>query len=132
MAESRVDQGRELWRAVAAFASLQEEQARGFLAGLDRELEPGLEERERLFAVLRQELDRVVPGVTFPPEEEVRLREEIGALLAGEQRLAAAAAQRRAELAGQLGRLRKGRAGLSGYRAGESSAPGARFVSSKG
>lgn len=132
MAESNAPSGHELWRVLELFATLQAEQEQGFLAGVDQELEVGLGQRQQLFSVMQHQLELVVPGVTLPPAEEARLREKIGELLAGEQRLAAAASLRRAEVGDQLGRLRKGRIGLNGYRFCDRVAAGPRFVSSKG
>lgn len=132
MAESLSLPRQELWQILELFAARQQEQEQGFLAGLDAELEDWQGQRQQLFASLQFHLDQLVPGVTMPAAEEGRLREKIGALLVGEQRLAAAATLRRAQVGEQLGRLRKGRIGLNGYRSCDRVATGPRFVSSKG
>lgn len=132
MAESMGAVRQELWQVLEAFAHRQQEQEREFLAGGDLDLDLWQGQRQQLFAALQQQLARVVPGVTLTLAEEARLRERIGALLLGERRLAAAAGQRRAELAAQMGRLRRGRVGLGGYGVGASLLSRPRFVSSKG
>ena len=129
MAESISSQRQELWQAVDLFARRQQEQEQDFLNGGDRDLDVWLGQQQQLFAALQYHLNQVTPGVTLAAAEESRLREKIGELLAGERRLALAASRRQAEVSEELGRLRKGRIGLNGYRFCDSLATGPRFVS---
>jgi len=129
--DRKINELREITRE---FAVMQREHGEALAAGKGVRAALWTARRACLQARLRDCLDSLMAidgDVSGDSERSAMIQQSISAIMAGEERLAAAVSRRRRDLGKQLRMMRRGKKALKGYGSAPGAPPNPRYVSSR-